>query len=110
MRLEQIIADFREEASVLRANGHLGQAQTMERVLDAVSEATLPLLGWISEGEALLRSGRGPDYFRSRRAAWAEEDLAEQLGRGRWRYRRCVVPRRKLPSIVAAEAGREVAS
>lgn len=110
MKLDQVIADFREEATVLRANGHATQAQAVERVLDAVSSAAADWLAWISEAEAQLRSGKGADFFRVRRQAWAEDGLAEQRNGRRWFFRRVIVPRRKLPSIATAEAAREIAS
>lgn len=104
-RLETVLADFREECSALRLNGHQAQAQSIERVCDAVSAAARDFLEWISEGEAKLRSGRGEDYFRARRAVWAEDGLAEKRGRT-WYYRQCVVERRKPASITRAEARR----
>lgn len=110
MTLDQVLADFREDATVLRANGHGTQAQTLERVLDAVREAAADWLAWLSETEAQLRSGRGPDYFRTRRQIWADDGLAEQRNGRRWFYRRVIVPRRKLSSIASAEAVREQAS
>ena len=103
--LEGVLSDSREDAVRLRRNGHLAQADTIERVCAAVSEAATDFITWISEGEAMMRSGRGPDYFRARRQTWAEDGLAEQRGRT-WYYRRCVVERRKLASITRAEARR----
>ena len=103
--LEIVIADFREEVAVLRNNGHVAQANTLERALDEVSAAARDFLEWISEGEAQLRSGRGLDYLRARRATWEEDGLAKRVGR-RWWYRRCVIERRKFTSITRAEARR----
>ena len=110
MTLDQLLADFREEAAVLRANGHSVQALGQERILNAVAEATADWRSWISESEAQLRSGKGPDFFRSHRQVWAEDGLAEQRNGRRWFYRRVIVPRRKLSSIATAEAAREGAS
>jgi len=103
--LEVVLADFREEAAGLRRNGHGPQADSMLRVCDEVADAARDFLSWISEREAMLRSGRGLDYFRARRQAWADDGFAELRGRV-WHYRRCVVERRKLPSITRAEARR----
>lgn len=107
--IEVVLGDFREEAAVLRLNGHTAQAATLERVLDAVRESARDFVEWISEGEAKLRSGRGDDFFRARRAVWAEDGLAQQRGRT-WYYRRCVIERRKLTSVTRAEARRGRAS
>jgi hypothetical protein len=103
--LERVLADFREDAAVLRRRGHASQADTIESVCNAVRDAAIDFVTWISEGEAMMRSGRGADYFRSRRQLWSEDGLAEQRGRT-WYYRRCVVERRKLASITRAEARR----
>lgn len=103
--LEIVIGDFREEAATLRRNGHASQADSLDRCLDEVSIAARDFLEWISEGEAMLRSGRGLDYLRSRRATWEEDGLAKKVGR-RWWYRRCVIERRKFTSITRAEARR----
>jgi len=103
--LEVVLADFREEAAVLRRNSHVGQAETIDRVCDEVVVAARDFVQWITEGEAQLRSGRGPDYFRARRAVWEEDGLAQRRGRV-WYYRRCVVERRKMLSVTRAEARR----
>lgn len=103
--IETVIADLRDEAAVLRRNGHVAQADTIDRVLDEVRAAARDFLEWISEGEAQLRSGRGADYFRTRRPTWEEDGLAKKVGRT-WFYRRCAIERRKLTSITRAEARR----
>ena len=107
-RLATTLADFREEAATLRRNGHTLQADSIERVCDAVRDAAHPYLNWMAEPDAQLRSGFGPDYFRARREAWAEDGLAEKRGRT-WYYCELIVPRRKLSSIVRAEARRGAA-
>ena len=104
-RLEVVIADLREEATILRTNGHAAQASTLTRALDEVVLSAREFLEWISEGEAKLRSGRGDDYFRARRETWAEDGLAEKRKKV-WYYRRCAIERRKLTSITRAEARR----
>lgn len=108
IRLDTVLADLREEVGVLRLNGHAAQAATLERACDLVADAARDYLTFLPEHEAQLRSGFGPDYFRARRKAWEEDGLAVQRGR-RWFYCRLVVPRRKLDSIVRAEARRGAA-
>ena len=102
---ERVLADFREEAAVLRRNGHVAQADAIVRVCDQVAESAIDFLSWITETEARMRSGKGEDYFKARRQRWAEDGLAEQRGR-HWYYRRCIIERQKLPSITRAEARR----
>ena len=107
-RLTTVLADALEEAQVLRVNGHVAQANSIERLADEVRKAAGDYLTFIPEHEAQLRSGFGPDFFRARRKQWVEDGLAEQRGR-HWYYCRLIVPRRKLASIVRAEARRGAA-
>ena len=105
MKLETILREGEVEVAVLRKNGHLGQADSVERLARAVKDAAADYLEWLPEGAAMLRSGRGLDFFKSRRPVWAEDGLAEQRGRTWW-YRRVCVERRKSPSVTRAEARR----
>jgi hypothetical protein len=101
------ISTFRTDAATLRRNGHAAQAASIERVVDGFAGHPIvtDLLTFISEGEAQLRSGMGVDALRKRFPQWAEDGLAELRGRRRF-YCRLIVPRRKLNSIVRAEAAR----
>lgn len=104
---EQILADAREEAAILRRNGHTAQAVSVERVCEAFSSSPLvaDLLTWMSEQSALERSAKSADYFRDRRVQWEIDGYAKREGR-KWFYRRCVVPRSRLSSIQRTEAAR----
>lgn len=106
MTLEQVVADAREEAQILRRNGHVNQAASLERLCELVQAAGALYLEWVPEGAAKLRSGKGVDYFRARFAQWERDGLAKLEGRTRY-YRGVVVPRRVLGSLVRAEAARE---
>lgn len=103
--IEQVLADFSEEVAVLKRAGHPIIADNIGRVLSAVAEALPEYLTWYTEGEAMLRSGRGVDYFRSRFDEWQTRGLAERRGRHR-RYRGVVVQQRILPSLHRAAAER----
>lgn len=102
---EQVIADWREHAKVLRMRGHAHDGDMLEKCADEITESMQPLLAWISEPDALLKSGRGVEYFRSRFPEWASQalPLAELRGRQRW-YRSIIVPQRAHASI-ARRAG-----
>jgi hypothetical protein len=64
---------------------------------------------WLSEDDARQRSGKGPDFLRSRRkACWQADGHAVKRG-STWYYRAVVVPRRTLPSIASAEELEEAA-
>jgi hypothetical protein len=101
--LNTVLADALEESHILRRNGHALQADTIERLVASVKAAAADYLAWIPEHEAMLRAGRQEDFFRARRKQWEEDGLAECRNR-QWYYRRVIVPRRKLDSIVRAEA------
>ncbi len=105
--IEQVLADFAEDAAVLERTGHPNLAKNITRVIDGVRSALPDYLAWLSESEAQLRANKGVDYFRTRFAEWEERGLAKLVGRRRF-YRGVVVPQRMLPSLVraAAERGR----
>lgn len=103
MTIEQVLADERGQAAVLRANGHASEARIIERVCDSVSESLREYLTWLSEPDARLRSGRTVEWLRGRFAEWASEGMAE-VRSGRRYYRAVIVPLRAHASA-AFEAG-----
>ena len=103
--LEAVLTSAKAEAAALRKNGHVAQADTLERLAREVAESVPDYLEWIPEGAARLRSNRGEDFFKARRDAWAAEGNAQQRGRTWW-YRRCVIEHRKLAVISRAEGRR----
>jgi hypothetical protein len=104
-RLEDVLADFRGQAAVLRAAGHSHQARSMEQVCDGVRDAMTPYLDWLTEAEAMQRSGRGIRFLRGQFAEWCALGLAEQRGSKRY-YRRLIVPRRANLEAARAEGAR----
>jgi hypothetical protein len=104
MTLEQVLADTRGEAAVLRRAGHAHDAALMERVCAAVSEAAEDYLTWLSETDAKLRSGHADPWFRARRVQWQADGHARKHGRD-WHYRALIIPRR-ANVLAAYEAGR----
>lgn len=105
--LSDVVADWRGQAAVLRARGHGREANHIEELCTEVAASAVPFLNFLSEDEAVLRSGRSRTYFRVRFAEWQSEDLARLDGRRR-RYRQCIVPRRANLDAARA-AGREAA-
>jgi hypothetical protein len=100
--LQQVIADWRGDAAVLRRAGHALEADLRERMAAEVSEAAEEWLLWLSETDASIRSGRSRDWLRARFADWQRDGHAELRGRERV-YRACVIPRRsKVTSARAA--------
>ena len=91
--LNQVIANERGNAAVLRAKGHGHDADLIEGVLDVVARVTLDYRTFVSEADAALRSGKTAESFRKRFTGWLELGLAELRGRRRM-YSLAVVPRR----------------
>lgn len=105
--LTQVLADCRGDAAVLRRAGHPGDADLLERFADQVARAAAPFLNFMSETEAMLRSGRSRDWLRAQFAAWERERFARWQGKER-QYLEAVVPRRPALSQ-AREAGKAAA-
>lgn len=106
MSLDQVLAETRADANALRRCGDRRVADIMDTICARVESAAVDWLTWISETEALSRSGKSPDYLRARREQWAVDGLARKDGK-RWLYRRAIVPRSRLSGVVRAEAAME---
>jgi hypothetical protein len=105
--LEEVLADERGRAQVLRSAGHDREAENLDRLLDRVRTAAVDYLDWLTEPEARLRSGKSVEWLRARFAAWAAAGHArhDAQSRGKRLYRQLIVPRRANESA-AREAGR----
>lgn len=106
--LEQVLADRRGAAQVLRANGHPHDAELIERICDEVAGAAHEYVTRLSEAEAMLRSGRARPWLRARFPEWEAQGNAWRGPRGERTYRMLVVPRRANIER-AYEAGRRSA-
>jgi len=102
--LEQVLADARGEAAVLRSHGHIAQAKSLEGLAGHVAESMRGYLTILSESEAMLRSGWTAGRLRSRFAEWEAQGLAMLDARGKRRYREIIVPAR-LERAAARLAG-----
>lgn len=107
LALETVLADAREEAAILRVHSHKAQADSIEKVCDAVATSMADYLAWMNEAEAMLYTGRRQPYLRERFAAWELKGLARWDGHRRL-YRRLVLPHRGNAES-AREAGRRAA-
>ncbi len=92
--LEQVLADARGEAAVLRSQGHPIQAKSIDRLADQVAECMRGYLITLSDKEAALRSGWSENRLRAAFPAWEAIGFAMVDERGRRRYRECIVPAR----------------
>jgi hypothetical protein len=104
--LSDVLADWLGDAAVLRRNGNAAGAETLERCAREVKESAEEWLLWISEGEAMTRSGHVAAWFRARFEAFKREGHARTVKRGVRQYRACVVPRRANTAIAELQ-GRE---
>ncbi len=106
--LEQILADARGAAQMLRFTGNTGQAEYLEGLCTRVAAATEEWLTWLSETDAAVRSGRTEDWLRGRFEALRRDGHARLVGRRIRQYRACAIPRR-ANVVAAANRGREAA-
>lgn len=105
--LEQVLADVRGEAQVLRKHGDARTADVIDQVIDRVRAAAEDYITWLEESDAELRSGHVTRWLRSRFPEWEALGHARRE-HGRRQYRQCVVPLRANRSA-AREAGRDAA-
>lgn len=90
--LDQAFADALEDAQVLRKRGHGHDAELIEQLVADFRKAAGLHLAWLSEGDAVLRSGKKLAWLRKRRRGWAVQGFARRRPDGRWEYLACVVP------------------
>lgn len=102
--LSQVLADAREEATILAANGAAFSVERVRQLLADVEGAAEEWLTWLSEGDAAIRTGYSLAWLRARFEAWQRDGHARLVGRAR-QYRACVLPRR-ANTADAAERGR----
>ncbi len=105
--LEQVVADWREDAQVLRKRGVEREADMMDKLADECALAAHEYITFVSEDDAMLRSERSRNWLRSRFPLWEQQGHARREGRTRW-YRMLVVPC-KVSDAEAFEAGRAAA-
>jgi hypothetical protein len=105
MTLDQVIADARGQAAVLRTYGAGDVADALERLCEQVAEAAAPFLEYQNEQEAMLSSGRSQAWLRTRFPEWERRGLARMV-RGRREYLKVVVPQDLNLDAVRADARR----
>jgi hypothetical protein len=95
MYLEDVLADERAQAAVLRRNGYAHDAELIERVCDRVERAAEDYVTWLSEPNAQLRSGRSTAFLRGRFAEWEAAGHARKRN-GRREYRQILIDQRRV--------------
>lgn len=99
-----MIADWRASAQASRRTGHASTAELVEQILREVAAAAEEYLRWLSEDDAMLRSGKRRAWFRKRFAEWERAEMARRAGRKR-EYRMLIVPQ-SADTLSARDAGR----
>lgn len=105
--LEEVLADARGELPVLQKRNGVWTAKDVEEFVDRVAAATEEWTTWLSEGDAVVRSGYAAATLRARFESLRRDNNARLVGRAR-QYRACAIPRR-ANVIDAAARGREAA-
>ena len=106
--LEQVLADLHEDLQALRRRGvALVPVEQLEHFADEIAQGAEDYLRWLSEDEALLRSGRSLGWLRKQFPEWEQAGHARREGRKRY-FRMLVVPQR-ANALAAREAGRRAA-
>jgi hypothetical protein len=108
MDLEQIIADWRGDAAVLRRRGDARSAAMLEQCATQAAGAAEEWLLWLSEGDAMVRAGKSAEWLRARFEAWRRDGHATQSGRFTRLYRAAIIPRR-ADTTTATRRGRDAA-
>lgn len=105
--LAQLLADAREETTILEANHAAMSVSRVRQLLADIEASAEEWITFLSEGDAMVRSGYTAAWLRGRFDAWARDGHARLVGRAR-QYRACVIPRR-ADTMTAAARGREAA-
>lgn len=94
MTIEELLANYRENAAILEHACAKEQAELYRRVAQEVTDALGDYLRWLSEEEAALWSGKSTRWLRDRFEAMAATmpPTARRAGRHR-QYRAAALPR-----------------
>jgi hypothetical protein len=105
--LEEVLEDERRQAKVLADNGHENDANLIRRVCDRAESAAAEYVNFMSEPEAILRTGKSERQLRRLYAELEPRGHAKKIGAMRY-YRECILEPRKDLSA-ARKAGRRAA-
>lgn len=100
----QLLQSMRADAEVLTRAGSSAFGQMLGGYADALDAATEDYTTWLSESDAMLRSGWTRARLRGHFPQWEQGGNARRVGRGDRRYRQVVVPKAPGESA-AAHAG-----
>ena len=106
--LADVIADWREDAAILRRRGDQRTAEVLEQCAADVTGVALEYIVWLSESEAQLRSGWTAGKVRSHARAFLHTPHVRTEKKGYW-LRACIVPRRAHYELLREAAQRGAA-
>lgn len=100
--LSQILADLRGDAAVLDRAGQPGIAARYRELADDIAASAEPWLTWLSEVDAMLRSGRSREWLRARFPDLERDGNGRLTQAGERQYRECAIPREHRPADARA--------
>lgn len=106
--LEQVLTEMQAAVGLDATVGRAGLEHWAALIREAM---TAESARWLTEPQAMARSGRRGGFFRMRRAAWLADGYARRVGRA-WLYHEAVVPksRRQASDDPRAQARRDAAA
>ncbi len=100
-----MLGTWRDDAEVLRRHGDVRQAEQLERCAGEAGAAAEEYIRWLTEEDAMLRSGRSRKWLRRHFPEWEHAGQARR-DRSRRFYRMLIVPQHGN-TFGAREAGRD---
>ncbi len=91
--LAAILGTMDEDAAVYERNGDTGRAAALRERAAEIRQAARDFITWLSEDEAMLRSGESRTRVKSLALRYVAAGHARVVGR-RFQLRACIVPRR----------------
>lgn len=91
--LSDVLDAWRSDAAVLRRAGHETEAVMCERMAGEVEASAEEWVTFVTEADAMLRSGRSAAWHRGRFAEWERDGHARIRSKLRY-YRLAIIPRR----------------
>lgn len=91
--LEGVLAHWTGLSLALHETGHTRDAELIKKLCSEVASATEEYRRWLSEAEAVLRSGRTRNWLRGQFSIWESSGHARRDGKQRL-YRMIVIPTR----------------
>lgn len=101
--LEDVLSDARQKIPVFKKGGGFAVAEVLEEFVTRVSQTTHDYRTFVSEKEAIIRSGKSLAWLRDRFPEWKRQGNAEKEGRAR-RYRLLILPVAARISSAQADA------